>query len=1004
MLRRKTTEAPRAGGIGLIDRPAKSGVDRRAFLRGSGLAIGGLAAIGATGGTVAQAQVAEYAVAEGVEKIKSVCTHCSVGCTVIAEVQNGVWFGQEPAYDSPFNLGAHCAKGAAVREHAHGERRLKYPMKKVAGAWERISWEQAIDEIGDKMMEIREESGPDSVYWLGSAKHNNEQAYLFRKFAAYWGTNNVDHQARICHSTTVAGVANTWGYGAMTNSYNDIHNSKAIFLIGGNPAEAHPVSLLHILKAKEEQSAPLIVCDPRYTRTAAHADEYVRFRPGTDVALVWGILWHIFENGWEDAEFIRTRVWGMDQIRTEVAKWTPEEVERVTGASGNQLRRVARTLAENRPGTVIWCMGGTQHTNGNNNTRAYCVLQLALGNMGTAGGGTNIFRGHDNVQGATDLGVLADTLPGYYGLSDGSWAHWARVWEEDLDWLKANFSVMEGQGADGADRMMMNETGIPVSRWIDGVLEDSENIDQPNSTRAMVFWGHAPNSQTRMKEMKTAMEKLDLLVVVDPYPTLTAVMQDRDDGVYLLPASTQFETRGSVTASNRSLQWRDKVVEPLFESLPDHTIMAKFATKFGFADRLFRNIAMDGEEPNVEDITREFNRGMWTIGYTGQSPERLKTHMANQHTFDKTTLRANGGPADGDYYGLPWPSWGTAEMNHPGSPNLYDISIPVAEGGMGFRARFGVERDGDNLLAEGVYPVGSEIEDGYPEFTVQMLRDLGWDGDLTDEEVDAINNVAGFPDGRPEPVLASPEGGTDGEEVGETSQTGEIESDYQAKTGGVNWKTDLSGGIQRVAIAHGCAPYGNAKARAVVWTFPDPVPLHREPLYTPRRDLVAEYGTYDDKKFWRVPTRYASIQENDFSEEYPIILTSGRLVEYEGGGDETRSNPWLAELQQEMFVEINPRDANNLGVREGGDVWVEGPEGGKVLVKAQVTPRVGEGVAFMPFHFGGIFEGVDLRDKYPEGADPYVLGESTNTAQTYGYDSVTQMQETKSTLCKIYAA
>ena len=131
--------------------------------------------------------------------------------------------------------------------------------------------------------------------------------------------------------------------------------------------------------------------------------------------------------------------------------------------------------------------------------------------------------------------------------------------------------------------------------------------------------------------------------------------------------------------------------------------MAKFANKFGWADRLFRNIEMeDAETPNVESITREFNRGLWTIGYTGQSPERLKKHMANQHTFDRTTLRANGGPADGDYYGLPWPCWGTAEMNHPGTPNLYDMSKPVAEGGLCFRARFGVERDGDNLLADGV--------------------------------------------------------------------------------------------------------------------------------------------------------------------------------------------------------------------------------------------------------------------------------------------------------------
>jgi formate dehydrogenase major subunit len=590
------------------------------------------------------------------------------------------------------------------------------------------------------------------------------------------------------------------------------------------------------------------------------------------------------------------------------------------------------------------------------------MLQLALGNMGVAGGGTNIFRGHDNVQGATDLGVLADTLPGYYGLSAGSWAHWARVWEEDLDYLKGRFAVWD---KDGKSRAMMNEKGIPVSRWIDGVLEAKENLEQPDNTRAMVLWGHAPNSQTRMTEMKEAMEKLDLLVVVDPFPTVSAVLHDRKEGAYLLPTTTQFETYGSVTASNRSLQWREKVVEPLFDSKVDHEIMKLFADKFGFTDQMFRNIAIDGNEPSIEDITREFNRGMWTIGYTGQSPERLKKHMKYQHHFDKTTLRATGGPCDGDFYGMPWPCWGTPEMNHPGTANLYDMSLPVSEGGLTFRARFGVEHNGQNILADGVYSKNSEIKDGYPEFTMQMLMDLGWDGDLTAEERASIEAVAG------------------------------------AST---NWKTDLSGGIQRVAIKHECAPFGNAKARAIVWNFPDPVPLHREPLYTTRRDLVADYPTYEDKTFWRVPTLYESIQKNDFSKEFPIILTSGRLVEYEGGGDETRSNPWLAELQQDMFIEINPRDANNLNVRDGNDVWVSGPEGSKIKVKAMVTERVGEGVAFMPFHFGGHYQGKDLRDKYPKGADPIVLGESTNTVQTYGYDSVTQMQETKATLCSIMPA
>ena len=936
-------------------------IDRRTFLKRTGIAAGGTAvAIGLPARMMRRADAANAAVADGDTEIKrSVCTHCSVGCGVIAEVQNGVWTGQEPDFDSPFNLGSHCAKGASVREHGHGEKRLKYPMKKVGGKWERVSWDQAIDEIGDQLLSIREQHSPDSVYWLGSAKFSNEQAYLYRKFAAMWGTNNVDHQARICHSTTVAGVANTWGYGAMTNSYNDMHNCKAMFFIGSNAAEAHPVAMQHVLRGKES-GGKLIVADPRFSRTAAHADQFLRLRPGTDVPLIWGMLWHIFENGWEDKEYIRQRVYAMDDIRKEVAKWTPEVVEDVTGIPGDQVKRAAQTMAENRPGTIVWCMGGTQHTIGNNNTRAYCVLQLALGNIGTSGGGANIFRGHDNVQGATDLGVLADTLPGYYGLAEGSWKHWARVWDLDFEWVKSRFdqaSYEEGTAATPA----MNLRGITVSRWIDGVMEPAENIAQKAPIKAMFMWGHAPNSQTRGPEMKKAMDALDLLVIVDPYPTHSAVLPDRDDGIYLLPACTQFETYGSVTASNRSLQWREKIIDPLFESQPDHVIMYKFAKKLGFEQELFKNIKVNGEEPLIEDILREINRGMWTIGYTGQSPERLKLHLENKHTFNTTTLKAEGGPCDGDYYGLPWPCWGTPEMKHPGTPNLYDTSKTVAEGGLTFRARFGVEHNGNNILAVDSWSQGSEIKDGYPEFTADMLKQLGWWGDLTPEEQKAAE--------------------------------------------GRNWKNDLSGGIQRVAIKHGCAPFGNAKARCIVWNFPDPVPIHREPLYTSRHDLVAKYPTYEDRKrFWRLPTRYESIQAKDYSGDYPLIHTSGRLVEYEGGGEETRSNPWLAELQQVMFAEINPVDANNLGIKEGQWVWLEGPEGGKIKVQAMVTQRVGRGVVFTPYHFGGWFEGQDLLAKYPEGCAPYVRGDAANTAFTYGYDSVTAMQETKASLCKITAA
>src|SRR6185503_12161030 len=267
MLIKRTDRQARRGTLaGALQSDADGGLDRRAFLRRSGLAAGGLAALGTLPlGSVRKAEAGPPPPAGAQVTIrKNICTHCSVGCTVIAEVANGVWIGQEPGWDSPINRGSHCAKGAAVRELVHGDRRLKYPMKLVDGEWQKLSWDQAINEIGDKLLKIRETSGPDSVFWLGSAKFSNEGSYLFRKLAAFWGTNSVDHQARICHSTTVAGVANTWGYGAQTNSYNDLRNARTMIIMGGNPAEAHPVSLQHVLSGKEINRANMIVIDPRF--------------------------------------------------------------------------------------------------------------------------------------------------------------------------------------------------------------------------------------------------------------------------------------------------------------------------------------------------------------------------------------------------------------------------------------------------------------------------------------------------------------------------------------------------------------------------------------------------------------------------------------------------------------------------------------------------------------------------------------------------------------------
>jgi formate dehydrogenase major subunit len=460
-------------------------------------------------------------------------------------------------------------------------------------------------------------------------------------------------------------------------------------------------------------------------------------------------------------------------------------------------------------------------------------------------------------------------------------------------------------------------------------------------------------------------------------------------------------------------------------------------------------------------------------------------------------------------------------MKHPGTPLLYDMHKPVAQGGLPFRANWGVEHEGRWLLAEQAYPPDSAIRDGYPEITFAILEKLGWVNELTPREQaiilaivfreyepgmdqitpdDARKRVMGYlerlgsaPDvsaqkqtaepGTAEATLVAkahdrlaseailaflqfdPTGKKQVEETqastpqqpqtqgsgqgtisdgstgrGSGTGTGQTHSETNSGAGQppqqggpgapvaadprgpsspqqaaeqqqtaqrlreVNWKTDLSGGIQRVAIAHGLAPFGNGKARCSVWNYPDPVPKHREPLYTPRRDLVTQYRTYDDKRHWRLPALFWSIQQKDFASQFPLVLTSGRLVEFEGGGDETRAIAWLAEFQQQMFAEINPTDAQRAGIKDGAFMWVATPEGARVKVAALVTPRVGPGTVFMPFHFAGWWQGKDLASKYPPGTVPFVVGESANTATTYGYDAVTYMQETKTTLCQIERA
>ena len=749
-------------------------------------------------------------------------------------------------------------------------------------------------------------------------------------------------------------MANTWGYGAMTNSLGDIQNAKAIIIFGANPAVNHPVGFQHFLKAKERNNAKIIVVDPRFTKTAAKADYYAQIRPGTDIPFMYGMLNIIFKNGWHDEGFINDRVYGMKDVMKEAKNWPLDRVADVTGVDASLIMQITKHYAANSPGTLVWAMGLTQHSNGSSNTRLAPILQLALGNLGIEGGGTNILRGHDNVQGATDMCCLSHTLPGYYGLSDGSWKYFAKSWGVDYEWLKGRFK----------DPSWMNKKGFTLSRWWSGVLAGKEGEDAIHNAgtnlKAIFVMGNGITSTAQTKKVKEALDHLDLAVFCDPFVNEGAIITDKQNDVYILPAATQFETSGSVTATNRSSQWRSEVIKPMYESKTDQDIMFLLAKELGFYDELTAGMKIRENKKDFkwpEDATDEIARIIKTIGLTGWTAKRLKEHQENWHMFDEVSGRGYG-PMKGEYYGLPWPCW---TESHSGSPILYNINRSVKDGGMGFRNRFGLEHDGEDLLAgKGSAPKGSANKDGYPEITRDNI-----------EEVLGIKL-----------------------------------SDAEKKAIGKNWKVDTSNIIANKCMEQGMAPYGNAKARAKVWTFADPIPLHREPLHSPRPDLVSKYPSFADKKnHYRVDTRYTSEQtKENWAKTFPINLVTGRLVNLNGAGMENRASKYLAKLTPEMFCDINPDLAGQHGIRDGSMMWIHSPQGTKIKVKAKYSHSVSNDRIFIPIHFAGVMEGVDLTHKYPEGTAPYAVGESANTVTNYGYDIVTQIPETKGGLCRIESA
>ena len=1042
------------------------------------VALGG----GATGRSLAQDDGEVDGTDTEGELTKTICNYCSVGCGFRGERKGDAFVGMEPWHEHPINAGSLCSKGAGIYETEHSEKRLKHPMIQRDGEWSKLSWDRAYDLLSSEIERVWEEHSRESIMLLGSAHHSNEEAYAFRKLAAFMGTNNVDHQARICHSTTVTGLANTWGYGAMTNTVQDYRNFDLNIIIGQNPAEAHPIAMQHILEG-QKRGGTILSLDPRFTKTSAHADEFIRFRPGTDVALMMGVVKELRDEYGlamdPDADpsgqnMLTDRVQGWEDVDVELDRYDKETVSEITWVSESDIERIAELIDENRPHIQIeWAMGGTQHNNGTQNIRSYAITSLASGSAARSGGGLQVMRGHANVQGATDLAVASHILPGYYGLSPGGWSWWADIWDmspytsgstsfEDMydrfelmpeDLFVRQSPVHEGnEDIDSdtpADNSMMFQNGLTVARWFEGALDQEDRYQetplyQPDQVKIAFIWGHSANSISEMGQMKAGMENLDLLVVVDLFPSVASVLPDYEEGppVLLLPASSQYEHYRSLTNTNRSVQWSEPVAPPKHNSRPDLQIMQELADALGFGEHFDwgEGSEIHNGRSSYENVIREFNLGTNTIGYR-QTPERLQQHMEYDWAFSNEDLKgAEGTPVAGEYWMLPWPCWGEG---HPGTPIIWNDDLNPNDGGQDFRTRWGVQaptpEEWDEMPTDAEYPlqetlnaVGDQYES--QEEALSLVRAPyrpDW-ATPTDTAADGqIHGVPEYPGWKTVPPrsLVDPNQRTQPDEL-TIPQVHALDNDKSVYTAALALDDPDTGSplfdeyleltqdvdpsfYEQYDFKQPDAPTGRGRARAVVWGFLDKVPVHREPIESPSPELVEGWPANGQQmNFYRLDQNNAAEQQRAMDiihgdgsgPNLDTIMTTGRQVEHQGGGAETRNNIHTADLQPHMYAEITPAMAEDIGVDGGDLVVVSSTDRGSVLVKARVTDRPNDQEVFLPFHWGGVFKGNSQEEKYPDGHVPFAIGDSVNAITSRGYDVETQMQETKVSMVAVRPA
>jgi formate dehydrogenase alpha subunit len=486
-------------------------------------------------------------------EVQSICPYCGVGCGVRLQAENGRIVGLKPDPEHPISQGTLCPKGATAHEFVHHPDRLTQPLLRKNDNLVPVSWDEAYDYIVRELTRILEQHGPEAIGMLSSSRATVEENYLAQKLArAVLGTNHVDNCFRICHSATTVGLKQVLGSGAMTNSIAEFLDPgpKAILMVGSNAPHAHPIIWNVWLKKAVKNGTQLIVIDPRTTDAVKLATLHLKIRPGSEVALLNAMAQHILAQGLHDEGFIEERCEGFREFESTVEKYTPESVEELCGVPAEEIQRAAELYARERPASIVYGLGITEHRTGVDNVQALANLALLTGNLGRPASGVNALRGQNNVQGATDM-CAPEWLPGYQGWDDPD-------------------ALTKFEEAYGAKLPVPQGAFIWCSRMWERALR--------GELKALYVIGADPAlSEGNLAKVEKALQSLELLIVQDFFPNRTSELAH-----VVLPAATFAEKDGTFINTERRVQLVRKAIEPVGESKPDWRIFCELAERLGY--------------------------------------------------------------------------------------------------------------------------------------------------------------------------------------------------------------------------------------------------------------------------------------------------------------------------------------------------------------------------------------------------------------------------------------